>query len=164
MFALIDSLTLQSGFASVRLESYMFTEESFRAVRERLTPNGVLVVYNYFRERWLVDRLANSVAAAFEMEPRVHVHQEHGYLGRDDGRPRRARVANWPEVPDRVEAYNHPDVVSPGITLTRDASVNPATDNWPFLYMRYPHIPGHYLAALALVLGCRPSRSDSCSA
>jgi hypothetical protein len=63
-----------------------------------------------------------------------------------------SRVTNWPEVPNRVEAYNHPDVISPGIMLTRDASVNPATDNWPFLYMRYPHIPGHYLAALALVL------------
>jgi hypothetical protein len=153
VFALIDSLTLQSGFASVRLESYMFTTESFRAVRERLTPNGTLVVYNYFRERWLVDRLANSMAAAFDMEPRVHVHQEHGYLGVMMIGPGLSRVANLPEPPNRVEAYNHPDVVSPGITLQRDASVNPATDNWPFLYMRYPHIPGHYLAALALVLG-----------
>ncbi len=62
VFALIDSLTLQSSFTSVRLESYMFTEESFRAVRERLKPNGVLVIYNYFRERWLVDRLANTAA------------------------------------------------------------------------------------------------------
>ncbi len=35
VFALIDSLTLQSAFSGVRLESYMFTEESFRAVRER---------------------------------------------------------------------------------------------------------------------------------
>jgi spermidine synthase len=153
VFALIDSLTLQSGFASVRLESYMFTEESFRAVRDRLTPNGTLVVYNYFRERWLVDRLANSMAAAFEAEPRVHVHQEHAYLGVMMIGPGLSRVTNWPDPPARVEAYNHPDVVSPGITLTRDTSVNPATDNWPFLYMRYPHIPGHYLAALALVLG-----------
>ena len=38
VFALIDSLTLQSSFTSVRLESYMFTEESFRAVRDRLKP------------------------------------------------------------------------------------------------------------------------------
>jgi hypothetical protein len=65
VFALIDSLTMQSSFSGVRLESYMFTEESFRAVRERLTPNGLLVVYNYFRERWLVDRLANIAANAF---------------------------------------------------------------------------------------------------
>ena len=62
VFALIDSLTMQSSFSGVRLESYMFTEESFRAVRDRLAPNGLLVVYNYFRERWLVDRLANIAA------------------------------------------------------------------------------------------------------
>ena len=65
VFALIDSLTMQSSFSGVRLESYMFTEESFRAVRDRLAPNGVLVVYNYFREPWLVDRLANIAASAF---------------------------------------------------------------------------------------------------
>ena len=29
VFALIDSLTVQSSFSGVRLESYMFTEESF---------------------------------------------------------------------------------------------------------------------------------------
>ena len=33
VFALIDSLTLQSSFSGVRLESYMFTEEAFRAVK-----------------------------------------------------------------------------------------------------------------------------------
>jgi SAM-dependent methyltransferase len=152
VFALIDSLTLQSGYTSVRLESYMFTEESFRAVRERLKPGGVLVVYNYFRERWLVDRLANTAAAAFEMEPRVHTHQEHGYLGVMMIGPGLSQIQNWPPIPDRVEAYNHPDVISPGRPLQRDEAVRPATDDWPFLYMRYAEIPGHYLGALALVL------------
>jgi spermidine synthase len=152
VFALIDSLTLQSSFSSVRLESYMFTEESFRAVRDRLKPNGVLVIYNYFRERWLVDRLANTAAAAFGSEPRVHVHKEHSHLGVLMVGPGLSRVANWPPVPDRVEAYNHPDVVSPGVMLARDPAVIPATDDWPFLYMRDPHVPRHYLWALALVL------------
>lgn len=152
VFALIDSLTLQSGYTSVRLESYMFTEESFRAVRDRLKPDGVLVVYNYFRERWLVDRLANTAAVAFGTEPLVHTHQEHGYLGVMMIGPGLAKVKDWPAIPDRVEAYNHPDVISPGRPLVRDQSVVPATDNWPFLYMKYPEIPGHYLGALALVL------------
>jgi len=60
VFALIDSLTVQSSFAGVRLESYMFTRESFEAVRERLSPRGVMVLYNYFREKWLVDRGCRS--------------------------------------------------------------------------------------------------------
>src|SRR5262245_35475279 len=152
VFALIDSLTLQSSFTSVRLESYMFTEESFRAVRDRLKPGGVLVIYNYFRERWLVDRLANTAAQAFGSEPRVHIHKEHSYLGVLMVGPGLARLGEGPPVPDRVEAYNHPDVVSPGIRLARDAAVAPATDDWPFLYMRDREIPSHYLWALALVL------------
>ena len=60
VFALIDSLTLQSSFSGVRLESYMFTRESFDAVRDHVTTRGLLVIYNYFRERWLVDRLAHT--------------------------------------------------------------------------------------------------------
>lgn len=152
VFALIDSLTLQSSFTSVRLESYMFTEESFRAVKDRLKPGGVLVIYNYFRERWLVDRLANTAAKAFGTEPRVHTHKEHSYLGVLMVGPGLDRLGAGPPVPDRVEAYNHPDVVSPGVPLARDASVRPATDDWPFLYMRDRELPSHYLWALALVL------------
>ena len=117
VFALIDSLTLQSSFASVRLESYMFTEESFRAVKDRLKPGGVLVIYNYFRERWLVDRLANTAATAFGTEPRVHIHKEHSYLGVLMVGPGLSRISPTLAPPDRVEAYNHPDVISPGVLL-----------------------------------------------
>ena len=105
MFALIDSLTLQSSFSGVRLESYMFTEESFRDVRDHLTDDGVLVIYNYFRERWLVDRLANTAAAAFGEEP-VRPRPRGARLSRrPDGRPAaahadgaagRARAGRWP--------------------------------------------------------------------
>ncbi len=148
VFALIDSLTLQSSFSAVRLESFMFTEEAFRAAKERLKPDGVLVVYNYFREKWLVDRLANSARNVFGEEPKVHIHREHGYLGVMLAGPGVARVAEWPTPPDKVAAYNHPDVVSPGVPLDRDASIAPATDDWPFLYMKEPHLPRHYAWAL----------------
>lgn len=152
VFALIDSLTLQSSFSAVRLESFMFTEEAFRAARERLTPDGVLVVYNYFREKWLVDRLANSARNVFGEEPKVHIHKEHGYLGVMLAGPGTRTVAEWPTPPEKVAAYNHPDVVSPGVPLDRDASIRPATDDWPFLYMREPHLPTHYAWALLGVL------------
>ncbi|MPY86351.1 MAG: methyltransferase domain-containing protein [Luteitalea sp.] len=153
VFALIDSLTLQSSFTSVRLESYMFTEESFRAVRRLLKPDGVLVIYNYFREKWLVDRLANTAERAFGEPPRVHVHEEFAYLAVMMAGPGLARVGTFPPVPDRVAAYNQPDVVSPGRPLARDTSVVPASDDWPFLYMQAPTLPAHYSWALALVLG-----------
>jgi len=152
VFALIDSLTLQSAFSGVRLESYMFTEESFRAVRDVLKPDGVLVVYNYFREPWLVDRLANTAAAAFGEEPIVHVHPAKDQLGVIVVGPRLRGLAHYPEAPSEVTAFNQGAPLAPPVRHARDASIVPATDNWPFLYMREPHLPAHYTSALAVVL------------
>jgi SAM-dependent methyltransferase len=152
VFALIDSLTMQSSFSGVRLESYMFTEESVRAVRDRLKPDGVLVVYNYFREQWLVDRLANTAAVAFGQEPRVHVHEARAFLGVLMAGPRLAQLKGDPVVPDRVTAFGQSHEPSPARQHQRDPAIEPATDDWPFLYLRDRHIPNHYLAALALIL------------
>src|SRR5262245_61710363 len=152
VFALIDSLTVQSSFSGVRLESYMFTEESFRAVRDRLKPHGLMVLYNYFREKWLVDRLANTVARVFEQEPRVHVHQERAYLAVMLAGPRLDDGVTLPAPPARVIAYGQAHGPSPPQPLHRDASIIPATDDWPFLYMRAPGLPRHYLTALGIVL------------
>ena len=152
VFALIDSLTMQSSFSGVRLESYMFTEQSFRAVRDRLGPNGLLVVYNYFREPWLVDRLANISAAAFNEEPRVHVHEARAYLGVLMAGPRLAMLTNDPRIPERVTAYGQSHGPSPARMHRRDAAIEPTSDDWPFLYLRDRHIPRHYLSALALIL------------
>jgi hypothetical protein len=152
VFALIDSLTVQSSFSSVRLESYMFTEESFRAVRDHLKPRGVMALYNYFREKWLVDRLANTVAQVFGQEPRAHVHQERAYLAVMLAGPRLAELTAPPPMPKLALAYGQAREPSAAQPLQRDADVMPATDDWPFLYMRAPELPRHYLAALAVVL------------
>jgi spermidine synthase len=152
VFALIDSLTVQSSFSGVRLESYMFTKESFDAVRDRLSPRGVMVLYNYFREKWLVDRLANTSAAVFGRDPVGHVHQDRAYLAVMLAGPRLAELTAPPPLPPDVMAYGQSHAPSPAHPLVRDASVVLATDNWPFLYMRAPELPRHYLAALALVL------------
>jgi SAM-dependent methyltransferase len=152
VFALIDSLTMQSSFSGVRLESYMFTEESFRAVRDRLAPDGLLVVYNYFREQWLVDRLANIAANAFGQEPRVHVHEARAYLGVMMVGPRLSTLTADPVIPERVTAFGQSHAPSPARMLVRNKRVEPATDDWPFLYLHTRHVPSHYLAALALVL------------
>ena len=152
VFALIDSLTVQSSFSGVRLESYMFTRESFDAVRDHLTPDGVMALYNYFRERWLVDRLANTAAAAFGRDPLAHVHQERAYLAVMLAGPRAAALHAPPPPPRDVLAYGQPHEPSPATPLVRDPGVLPATDDWPFLYMRAPSMPRHYVAALASVL------------
>ncbi len=153
VFALIDSLTLQSGFSGVRLESYMFTQEAFADVRDRLTDNGVLAVYNYFREPWLVDRLANSAAVAFGTEPYVHVHEARSFLGVMLAGPRVAQMPASPAIPERVTAFGQSHAPSPARLHQRDRHIEPASDDWPFLYLRDRHIPRHYIYTLLLILG-----------
>ena len=152
VFALIDSLTLQSSFSGVRLESYMFTQQSFQEVRDHLTDKGVLVIYNYFRERWLVDRLANTAAAAFHSEPYVHVHEERAFLGVLMAGPRLATLKEPPAIPSTVLAFGQSHAESPAHLLARDTSIEPATDDWPFLYMRERGIPSHYAGVIVMIL------------
>jgi SAM-dependent methyltransferase len=152
VFALIDSLTLQSSFSGVRLESYMFTEESFKEVRDHLNDNGLLVIYNYFRERWLVDRLANTAAVAFHSSPYVHVHEERAFLGVLMAGPRLQQLKEPPVIPAEVLAFGQSHTASPAHLLARDESIEPATDDWPFLYMRDRHIPSHYIGVILMIL------------
>ena len=71
LFALPDSLTLVSGASQIRLESFLFTQEALASVRKHLKPHGAFAMYNYYRERWLIDRLAGTVATTFGHAPCV---------------------------------------------------------------------------------------------
>ena len=71
LLALPDSLTLLQGQSSVRLESYLFTAEAVEAYRDHLTDGGTFAMYNYYREPWLVDRYAATLADVFGQAPCV---------------------------------------------------------------------------------------------
>ena len=78
VFALIHSLVLHSSVSNLRLESYLFTKEALDDVRRTLSPN-CSVMYNYFRQGWIVARLAETAQAAFRQSA----------VGSDATRPRR---------------------------------------------------------------------------
>ena len=71
VYALVDSLILHSGYANIRLESYLFTEQAFQDVRRVLKPDGVFVMYNFYRQGWIVQRVATMAAQVFGCEPLV---------------------------------------------------------------------------------------------
>ena len=65
IYALVDSLVLHSGYSNIRLESYLFTTQAFEDIKKRLRPGGVFVMYNYFRQGWIVDRLQAMLEQTF---------------------------------------------------------------------------------------------------
>jgi len=69
VYALVDSLVLHSGYSNLRLENYLFTREAFEQARARLKPGGVLVMYNYFRQGWIIERLRQTLHEVFAREP-----------------------------------------------------------------------------------------------
>jgi hypothetical protein len=141
IFALPDSLTLVSSQSAIRLESFLFTEEAFDSVRDHLSDNGIFVLYNYYRAPWLVQKLNNMLADSFGNPPLVNIAQ--GYA--------QATLANGPLVAAL------PNGVPPGDTasaIPNDGGPTPvpATDDWPFQYLRTPFVADYYLAALGIVL------------
>src|SRR2546421_432343 len=78
IFALPDSLTLTSSIANLRLESFLFTQDSLDAAKAALAPDGVLVLYNYYREPWLIEKLAGMVSQTFGRDSFVSTYGGEG--------------------------------------------------------------------------------------
>lgn len=133
ILALPDSLSLVSGQSSLRLESYLFTEEAIEAAKERLAPGGVFAMYNSYRERWLVDRFGGTLEEVFGQAPCMELYGEDNF-----------GVLVVSEDPGSIECR---EVWTP-------AGAVPAasTDDRPFPYLREPGIPSFYLVALAALV------------
>src|SRR6266436_1583865 len=71
VYALVDSLIMHSGYANIRLESYLFTLQAFADVRRVLKPDGIFVLYNYLRQGWIVERIAAMAEMTFGCSPTV---------------------------------------------------------------------------------------------
>src|SRR5438270_9471479 len=172
IYALPDSLTLTSQFSSLRLESFLFTQESFTEARAHLTSDGAIVLYNYYREDWLLRKLAGMLESSFGQAPYALSYGGWGRAGvLVDGPRLQTLLSQRPEL-------TRPFVVTRAATPLLDEDPNaillplvgsgilaqgnpagdtdltppsPATDEWPLMYLRAPALPWVYVAGLAMV-------------
>jgi len=156
IFALTDSLTLTSGYANLRLESFLFTEQSIREARQHLTSNGALALYNYYRADWSIHKLAGLLQQAFGEPPFVTTYGSKGKAAAFLIGPRLRLLDKSLDHPYTVGGYIPPGsgvalpVIGQG-RLSGDGSAVPSTDDWPFFYMQAPSLPSFYIGALAMV-------------
>src|SRR6266704_1504554 len=134
LLALPDSLTALAGQSGIRLESYMLTEQSIAAARAHLAPGGTFAMYNWYAP-FVFNRYATTLEGVFHRTPCAEVGGVRG-AGR---RPAVLTVAPGGPVPHCASFWH-------------GTRVAPATDNWPFPYLRHPSIPAFYLAILAAIL------------
>jgi spermidine synthase len=81
VYGLLDSHVLLGTFSNVRLDSYVFTAESFAAARKRLRGGGILVVSHAVGLPWFVDRMRATLARAFGRSPYVVSERAKNPLG-----------------------------------------------------------------------------------
>jgi SAM-dependent methyltransferase len=137
VFAFPDSLTLINASGNLRLESYLFTLQSFASVRDHLAPGGLFVMYNWYQQGWLIDRLGGMLSQAFGIPP-----LERTWAGD------LAILGDGPAIAGPHASAASGDAVDAAL----GPAPPPATDDGPFLYLREPQIASYYLAALAMLL------------
>ncbi len=152
IFALPDSLTLTSSNTSLRLESFLLTEESIQAARARLSSNGIIVFYNYYRQDWLVQKLANMAGHAFNQEPLVTTYGGWGRASVIMVGPRLKTLPPGKFGPYHETAPTNPNTlnfIGEGYYPLTNATM--ATDDWPFLYLVDHSFPLIYILGLLMI-------------
>jgi SAM-dependent methyltransferase len=133
VFGLLDSHTLLSSMSSLRLDSYVYTQESLAQARTRLAPGGHLALSfaaSLGEWGWLAARLYQMVAEAFGEEP----------LALDLGYDASTLYLVGPGLAERLAA--DPSLAARAVDpVPLREPVPPATDDWPFLYLREHGVP-----------------------
>ena len=130
IFALTDSLILNSGIGEVRLESYLFTKEAFSEAKSHLKDGGQFVLYNDYRKKWLIDRIDQMLQNEFPGN--VKQYPLSGILASDSFRMFIAQK-NESSMKAKPQSGSLP------------------TDDWPFLYLKDRFIPSFYLINLMII-------------
>ena len=136
VFGYLDSHTLVSSYTSLRLDNYVYTVQSLREARRLLKEDGTLVLSFASGRSFVTGRLFATLQQAFGTPPRVYfTGYDIGGVVFVEGKARDApALTGFPELTHQLQAAAE--------------TALPATDQWPFLYLRSHAIPFAILAIL----------------
>ncbi|MBI3928433.1 MAG: hypothetical protein HY319_23025 [Armatimonadetes bacterium] len=133
-FGLLDSHVQLSSLSNLRIDSFVYTVDSFRDASRLLSPDGIMVVNFTIATPRFAGKLYSMLQQATGMRPVILSNLQPQPLG--------VTVIAGPGV-ERL----FPDV--PPVTT---ATPPPSTDDWPFFYLLSRRVGGDYLIALGIVL------------
>jgi spermidine synthase len=141
LFGLLDSHTVFSSASSVRLDNFVYTVQSLREVRQLLAPDG-MVALSFgvpHTSEWVARRLYRTLALVFGHPPQVYAFPGEFMIFFIGDQPFNGPVLSLDRAQPRPDLGGGP-------------SIEPATDDWPYLYLRRRGVPATYLIALLGVL------------
>jgi spermidine synthase/uncharacterized protein YqgC (DUF456 family) len=153
VFGLLDSHTEFSGYSNMRVDSFVYTEESLAEAKRLLKPGGVLIIRFEVRAPalWMGQRFYAMFDRVFSRPPVVFYAPTVGPLmsatefvaSNDSGAWERAAEPEFA----RMVRQNPP-------RFSLDLRQAPAftTDDWPYLYNRSHSVPRTYLTISLILL------------
>src|SRR5882762_6812798 len=149
LFGLLDSHTQLSDYSNMRIDNFVYTEESFREARDLLSPNGVLFVKFQVNQPWLGRRLAEMLSYTFHKTPTVFVAQSSYTAGAfvfaiSASNQVEEKLAADARLRQFVDAHRPAFMDLPAASVT--------TDDWPYLYHQGRWIPGIFFLVSVLVV------------
>ena len=148
LFGLLDSHTQFSDYSNMRIDNFVYTEESFREAKQHLRPDGVLFVKFEVNRPWMGKRLFELLSQTFGKPPLVFFARSSYsvsatcFVISPSGQVEAALAAD----PHLARFVNRP----PGFLGAPDVPVT--TDDWPYLYHEGRWIPRTYYSLGVLVL------------
>ncbi|MEX0891836.1 MAG: hypothetical protein WEB88_06655 [Gemmatimonadota bacterium] len=136
VFGTLDSMTRLSALSNVRLDNFVYTQESIDAARARLAPGGGMALYFMSSTSYIDDHLAAMLTRAFGTPPALH--------------------ANYYQLFNRLyltgDAFAHVGA-EPGWSRPDGAAAAVVpSDDWPFLYLAERTVTPFYLSLIAIFL------------
>jgi spermidine synthase len=149
LFGLLDSHTQLSDYSNMRLDNFVYTEESFREARSLLAPDGILFIKFQINHPFVGRRLDEMLTRTFGKAPVVFLAPSSYtaaatcFAISPSGQVE-ASLAADPRLREFVTARQPAFLALPKVAIT--------TDDWPYLYHQGHWIPGIFYLLSALVI------------
>src|ERR1700676_211398 len=168
LFGLLDSHTQLSDYSNMRLDNFVYTEESFREARSLLTPNGIIFIKFQINHFFMGQRLAEMLSRTFGKPPVVffapssYSTDATCFVISPSSQVEKSLAAD-PRLRQLVDARPRSFLASPSgaatgagtpvaVTTVAVTTVAVTTDDWPYLYHQGHWIPGIFYLLSALVI------------
>jgi spermidine synthase len=149
LFGLLDSHTQLSDYSNMRIDNFVYTQESFEEAKSLLAPDGVLFIKFQVNRPWLGKRLLEILTDVFGKAPVVFTQNSSYTVGASC-----FAISPSQQVEQKLAANaSLRELVATHPSYFLNAPPSPlTTDDWPYLYQEGRWIPGIFLSVGSLVL------------
>lgn len=140
VFATLDSHAAFSSMSSLRMDNFVFTEESIERVRSLLNPGGGIAINFFAIKPWLTQRHYNTLAHDTDMPLIAYASPGNDELIFLSG--------DLFDASRGVGLSDYKPVQGP----FAHGYVEPTTDDWPFLFLEQRGVPFQYILPLFLIV------------